>query len=73
MELRDRWVNFRIQDVYLPDPENLLRELHGAEILQGRVVEVSSSGEPEGVFVVVKVDGLERPIIVPLNRVLGVL
>jgi len=73
MELRNRWVNFRIRDVYIPDPRKLLSDLYGDDLLQGRVMDVSDSGKEEEVFVVVEVEGVQEPIIVPVASILSVL
>jgi hypothetical protein len=72
MELRDRWVHFKIRDVYIPDPQKLLDKLYGNDLLQGRVVDLSDSGSHEGTFAVVEVEGIEQPVIVPIERILGV-
>jgi hypothetical protein len=71
VDLRNRWVHFQIRDVYLPEPQSLLDTLHGHDLLQGRVVETSDSGTQEDMFVVVEVEGIEHPVIVPTRRLLG--
>lgn len=71
--MRNRWVHFKIGDVYFPDPAGLLRELHGEDLLQGKVIEVSDSGGSDGVFVVVEVEGLAEPVVVPVARIEGIL
>ncbi len=71
--MRDRWVHFKIRDVYLPDPSELTLALHGDDILQGRVVDVSDNQTEEGAYVVVEAEGIKNPLIVPLKRILGVL
>lgn len=73
MELKDRWVHFRIRDVYHPDPAAVLRDLHSNDVLLGKVIDLSDSGMQEGAFVVVEVDGIEQAVIVPVERILGVL
>lgn len=73
MDLRNRWVNFRIRDVYIPDPQDVLNQLYGDDLLQGKVVDVSDAGTGESTFVVVEVEGLQQPVIVPVPRILGVL
>jgi hypothetical protein len=73
MELRNRWVHFRIGDVYLPDPATLLLKLYGQHLLQGKVLDLSDSGMKAEAFAVVEVDGIEEPVIVPVERILGVL
>jgi hypothetical protein len=72
MELRNQWVRFRIRDVYIPDPENLLLELHGNDLLQGRVIDLSDSGLQAEAFAVVEVEGISQPVIVPVGRILGI-
>lgn len=73
MELRDRRVHFRVCDVYHPHPAQVLMDLHGHEVLLGKVIDLSDSGMPGESFVVVEVDGLEQAVIVPTERLLGVL
>jgi hypothetical protein len=72
MELRHRWVSFRVSDVYIPPPETLLLELHGHDLLEGRVIDLSDSGIEKDTFAIVEVDELKRPVIVPVARILGV-
>jgi hypothetical protein len=72
MELKDRWVNFRIRDVYLPDPQIVLIELFGSDLLQGKVLDLSDSGPTREAFAVVRVEGLSQPVVVPVDRILGV-
>jgi hypothetical protein len=62
-------VRFYIHDIHFPLPVAVLQELHRQEELKGRVLDVSDSGIPGGVFVVIKVDGLEQPCILPADRV----
>ena len=71
--MRNRWVHFKIGDVYFPDPAKILRELHGEDLLQGKVIDVSDSGREEGAFVVVEVEGLAEPVVVPVARIEGIL
>jgi hypothetical protein len=73
MELRNRWIHFKICDVYIPDPEKLLIELYGNDLLQGKVIDISDSGAQQGIFAVVTVEGLEQPVIVPVERIRGIL
>jgi hypothetical protein len=70
-ELRNRWVHFRVRDVYIPDPQKVLVDLYGDHLLQGRVRELSESDDDS--FAVVEVEGIEMPVIIALDRILGVL
>jgi hypothetical protein len=72
MELRDRWIHFKVCDVYIPDPEKLLIELYGNDLIQGKVIDLSDGGAQHGDFAVVQVEGLEQPVIVPVERIRGV-
>ena len=73
MDLRNQRVRFRIRDVYLPDPKALLTDLYGNELLNGKVIDISDSGTEEGVFAVIEVEGVQQPVVVPVQRILGVL
>jgi len=73
MELRHRWVHFRIRDVWHPKPEQVLMDLHGNEVLLGKVIDLSDSGRQTEVFVVVEVKGIEQALILPVERLLGIL
>ena len=73
VELKNRWVHFMIRDVYVPDPLAVLTELYGGDLLQGRVLEVSDAGAQREAFAVVVVDGLKQPVIVPIEKIMGVL
>ena len=73
VDLKDRWVHFMIRDVYVPDPLAVLTELYGSDLLQGRVLDVSDSGAKREAFAVVVVDGVKQPLIVPIEKILGVL
>ncbi len=73
MELRNRLVHFRIRDVYIPDPEKVLLELRGADILHGKVLDLSGSGDRKEAFAIIEVEGLKDRVIVPVDRIIGVL
>jgi len=69
VDLTNHHVEFRVSDIYLPDPISLLYELHSEELLNGRVIEMSDSGQDQGAFVVVDIEGIERVVVVPVDRV----
>jgi hypothetical protein len=72
VELKDRWVHFQIRNVYYPNPATVLAELHGDDLFQGRVVDITDDGD-KGQYAVVEVEGVKQPLIVPLRHILGVL
>jgi hypothetical protein len=67
--VRNRWVNFQISDIYIPDPGQILKELHEKDLLQGKVIDVSDGGTQQEAFAVVEVEGLKQPVVVPMNRI----
>jgi hypothetical protein len=46
-------------------------ELHGRDLLQGKVIDMSDSGTHHEAFAVVEVEGLMQPVVVPMNRIRG--
>lgn len=74
VNLKDQLVNFRVRDVYIPELQELLTELHGNDILQGRVLTVSDyNGTQDESYAVVVVQGIREPVVVPIRGILGVL
>jgi hypothetical protein len=71
--LKHRLVRFRARDIYISDPQEVLNELYGNNILQGKVVDLTDSGAQGKAFVVVEVEGMKNFLIVPIEKVLGVL
>lgn len=72
MDLRNQWVSFRIRDVYLPDPQQILLEIHGNDLVKGKVADLSDYGMQRDAFAVIEVEGLNQPVIVPVDRLLDV-
>jgi hypothetical protein len=55
----------------VPDPATILMELHGDDLLQGKIIDASDSGFHQNAFAVVEVEGLAQPVVVPMNRIRG--
>jgi hypothetical protein len=72
-KVRNSWVNFRICDAYVPEPVQILMELHGEDLLQGKIIDVSDSGSQDEQFAVVEVERLSQPVVVPMRLVKGIL
>jgi hypothetical protein len=72
VELKDRWVHFQVRNVYYPQPATVLTDLHGDDLFQGRVVDVTDDGG-SGRYAVIEVEGVKQPLIVPVRHILGVL
>jgi hypothetical protein len=72
MEIRNRQVRFKVRDIHIPDPQDILMELHGDDLLQGKAVDLSDNGTQDATFVVIEVAGLSQPVIIALARLLDV-
>jgi hypothetical protein len=62
------WVQFRIKDAYIPEPAQILMELHGQDELQGHIMDVSASEIQGESFAVVEVEGLSQPVVVAIKH-----
>jgi hypothetical protein len=61
-----------MRDVYLPDPQMVAWTLHANDLLQGRVLDLSSDADKR-LFAVVKVVGIERLLVVPVDNLTTVM
>lgn len=68
-KVRNSRVIFRICDAYVPEPVQILMELHGKDQLQGEVIDVSDAGSQEEAFAVVEVKGLSQAVVVPIKQI----
>lgn len=59
--------------MYYPGAEKVLEELHGDDLLQGRVVEMTDNGGQDGAYAVVEVESMPQPVVVRVDRILGVM
>ena len=71
VELRNRWVHFKVRDVHVPDPVKVLIELYGDHILQGYVKDITEKGGQP--YAIVEVEGIATPMVVGVDDFLGVL
>jgi hypothetical protein len=53
----------------VPEPAQILSELHGKDVLLGRLVDVSDSDSRDESFAVVEVEGLSQPVIVAMKHI----
>jgi hypothetical protein len=70
VDLRNRRVHFKLRDIYHPDLTQVLMELHGEDVLTGTVVDMTDSGLQVGAYIVVEVEGIKEPVIVPVEQIL---
>ena len=73
MDFRNRLVNFRITDVYHPEPSELLMRMFGDTVLQGEVVEITGKPSDPDRYLVIHLRDLPDPVIVPIRSILGVI
>jgi len=71
--VRNSWVSFRICGAYIPEPVQILMELHGKDRLQGKVTDVSDAGNQEEAFAVIEVEGLSQAVVVPMKQIRRIL
>jgi hypothetical protein len=67
----NQWVHFKIRDVYHPDPMKVLADLHGNDLLMGKVIDLSDSGMQKRAFAVIAVEGIQDLLVVPIEQLLG--
>jgi hypothetical protein len=72
VDLRNQHVQFRISDIYIPNPHLLIWQLHCDDLLRGKVIDLSDSGSQQAAYAVIEVEGMEQPMIVPVDCLLGV-
>jgi hypothetical protein len=72
VDLKNHTVNFRICDIFYPDYQQVLFGLHGNDVLRGRVIDLSDTGELDSSFAEIEVDEVEQRVIVPIDRILGI-
>ena len=73
MDWINQRVHFKIRDVYHPDPVKILTDLHGDDLLTGKVLDLSDSGMQKDVFAVIEVADIQELLVVPIERILGAL
>jgi hypothetical protein len=66
-------VRFKIRDVYHPDPMQIMTDLHGNDLLTGKIIDLSDSGMQKNAFAVIAVEGIQELLVVPIAQILGVI
>ena len=71
VDLIERRVHVRIRDVFFPDVNDLLLELHGNDVLEGKVIDLTESAEGGQQFAIVRLDRADvLSIIVAVDHLL---
>ena len=72
MDLKNHIVNFKICDIFYPDYQQVLFTIHGSDVLQGRVIDLSEGAGLGESFAEIEVAELEQRVILPIDRILGI-
>jgi len=59
---------FKLGDVFFPDGEEVIYRTTPDLKLRGRIIDFSDSGRNKNEFAILQVDGIEGPVIVPVNK-----
>jgi hypothetical protein len=73
MDWINQRVHFKIRDVYHSDPMKILSDLHGDDLLTGKILDLSDSGMQKDIFAVIEVEVIQELLVVPIERLLGAL
>ena len=73
MDWINQRVHFKIRDVYHPNPIKILTDLHGDDLLTGKILDLSDSGMQRNVFAVIEVEEIQELLVVPIERLFGAL
>ena len=71
MDWINQRVHFKIRDVYHPDPMKIMTDLHGNDLLTGKIIDLSDSGMQKNAFAVIEVEGIQDLLVVPIEQILG--
>jgi len=71
--LLNRFVRFKVSDVTIPAPQEVVTELYGEDIVLGKVVDITESGTQAQTFIVVKVESMKDFLILPAEKVIGMI
>jgi hypothetical protein len=71
MDWINQRVHFKIRDVYHPDLMKIMTDLHGNDLLTGKVIDLSDSGMQKNAFAVIEVEGIPELLVVPIEGILG--
>jgi hypothetical protein len=61
-------VRFRVGDIIHPNPGQVLCKLYEGNPLHGEVIAVTNDGTQSANYLVVRVQGLDEPVIVPIAK-----
>ena len=59
---------FRLKDIFFPESEDLVHRTTPELKLRGRVIDFSDSGNSKNEFAIIQVDGIDGPVVVPVEK-----
>ena len=59
---------FRLKDVFFPEADDLARRTTAELKLSGRIIDFSDSGTSKREYAIIEVEGIEGPLVVPVER-----
>jgi hypothetical protein len=68
VELLNQQVQFRVCDIYFPDPQIVMKELYGESVLEGRVLEITEN-DGGARFALVEVSKLHTPVLIGVEHI----
>ena len=68
--LKNLHVRFHICDAYVPSPSQILSELHGQDMLQGRIICLCDHGIERDTYALVEVESIGQQVVVPVAKIL---
>jgi hypothetical protein len=65
-------VYFKLRDIFVPPARDVLEQLHGDDLLRGRVIGVTEKGAAQEIHLVIEVEGVKTAVVVPLAHIVRV-
>jgi len=69
--IRGKRAKFKALDIHLPDPVDVLIELYGDDVVQGEIMDLSDGGMQKEVFALIRVEGMQKMVVVPVDRIIS--
>ena len=69
--IRGKRAKFKALDIHLPDPVDALIEMYGDNVMHGEVMDLSDSGMQKDAFALIRVEGMQKIVVVPVDRIIS--
>ena len=70
--LLNRFVRFKVSDVTVPGPQEVVTDYMDATLYKGRSSKSLRAGRKKRAFIIVKVEGMNDFLILPAEKVIGI-